>query len=489
MDVGELNGDGMPDLVVVDDGIDRYLRHQGNDPQGLADFTTLVLPSGTNGFGSNALQADLDGDGWNDVIISDVSVDSPGCFRTTDILRNNADPPGVTFDVSSTNIPDSMLQGVYDVAVLDVNGDGKKDLVIGRCAGTSIWISTPSLEFIYPEGLPQFVPPGAPTLLHVELDPLGDTVEAGSPALHVSLNGGPFIQTALDPLGLDLYEGELPAGQCADRFDYYFSAELSGGETFVDPPGAPQETHATHVLGLGAVVFTDSIEGDVSAWTIQSDPSLITGEWEQVDPNGTSFNNEPAAPADDATEDGTMAFVTENGPPGADPGSADVDNGPTWLVTPPAEIDGTNALVSFSAWMYSSVGMPDALMVELSRNGGPWIPVAQIAATGGAWQMQSFLVGDYVEPSGQLQVRFGIADVPNDSITEAGIDDFAVTELDCPAPCPWDLDGSGDVGVIDLLSLLAAWGTDPAGPPDFDGDGSVGVIDLLTLLAAWGDCL
>ncbi|MCH8164643.1 MAG: hypothetical protein IH889_03455, partial [Planctomycetes bacterium] len=52
----------------------------------------------------------------------------------------------------------------------------------------------------------------------------------------------------------------------------------------------------------------------------------------------------------------------------------------------------------------------------------------------------------------------------------------------------WDLDGTGSVGILDLLALLAAWGTDPGGPPDFDGDGTVGILDLLTLLANWGPC-
>ncbi|MCH7720507.1 MAG: hypothetical protein IH988_05885 [Planctomycetes bacterium] len=55
-------------------------------------------------------------------------------------------------------------------------------------------------------------------------------------------------------------------------------------------------------------------------------------------------------------------------------------------------------------------------------------------------------------------------------------------------PCPGDLDADGSVGILDLLALLAAWGTDPGGPPDFDGDGNVGILDLLTLFAAWGPC-
>ncbi len=67
---------------------------------------------------------------------------------------------------------------------------------------------------------------------------------------------------------------------------------------------------------------------------------------------------------------------------------------------------------------------------------------------------------------------------------EAEIDDLLFGPPDCPA----DLDGDGSVGILDLLSLLAAWGTDPAGPPDFDGDGTVGILDLLSLLTNWGPC-
>lgn len=55
-----------------------------------------------------------------------------------------------------------------------------------------------------------------------------------------------------------------------------------------------------------------------------------------------------------------------------------------------------------------------------------------------------------------------------------------------PAPCPWDLDGSGSVGTTDLLQLLAQWGT--AGDADFDESGIVGTADLLILLSNWGPC-
>jgi hypothetical protein len=54
--------------------------------------------------------------------------------------------------------------------------------------------------------------------------------------------------------------------------------------------------------------------------------------------------------------------------------------------------------------------------------------------------------------------------------------------------CPADFDSDGMVGVTDFLILLAAWNTDPGGPPDLDADGTVGVTDFLILLAAWGPC-
>ena len=56
-------------------------------------------------------------------------------------------------------------------------------------------------------------------------------------------------------------------------------------------------------------------------------------------------------------------------------------------------------------------------------------------------------------------------------------------------PCPWDLNESGDVGILDLLTLLASWGPcPPPCPPDFDGGGTVDIFDLLTLIANWGAC-
>ncbi len=58
----------------------------------------------------------------------------------------------------------------------------------------------------------------------------------------------------------------------------------------------------------------------------------------------------------------------------------------------------------------------------------------------------------------------------------------------CDPHCPPDLNADDEVGITDLLELLAMWGADPGGPYDLDGSGGVGTGDLLTLLGAWGPC-
>ena len=64
--------------------------------------------------------------------------------------------------------------------------------------------------------------------------------------------------------------------------------------------------------------------------------------------------------------------------------------------------------------------------------------------------------------------------------------------IEFEAACPWDLNSSDSVGILDLLALLAAWGPcqQRCVPPtcDFDGDCTIGITDLLILIANWGDC-
>lgn len=96
-------------------------------------------------------------------------------------------------------------------------------------------------------------------------------------------------------------------------------------------------------------------------------------------------------------------------------------------------------------------------------------------------------------PGDSVQVWFAILAGGTLGDLEAGAD-AAQARWDSTwgTGCPGDVDGDCDVGITDLLLLLAAWGGCPVPPPpggcpgDLDGDGSVGITDLLILLGNWG---
>ncbi len=77
---------------------------------------------------------------------------------------------------------------------------------------------------------------------------------------------------------------------------------------------------------------------------------------------------------------------------------------------------------------------------------------------------------------------FRILDVEQEAVW--GADDFTFGVSACPA----DITDDGIVDVLDLLEVLAQWGTSGGGGADITGDGIVDVLDLLEVLAAWGPC-
>ena len=497
---GDLNNDGRLDLVIVDDGTDTYLINQGNGGDGRANFTSLNFPSSSSsGFGGNAIIRDLNNDGFQDVIVTDVDVDIPGCSRLTAIYRNFGNLPNPTLQVQGQVIPNSMLTGVHDVAVMDINGDGWLDLVIGRCNETRIWMNEPpiGIGFTYPSGVPGFLTAGETTNFDVNIESIGSgNIDPSSAKFFYSVDGGAFQSVDMSAQGGDLYSVVIPAFDCPSSVEFYSEASNDEGVTATDPPNAPIDAFSALVAEGTEVTLQDEIEGDVSGWQISSQ-NLTNGEWEQAEPIGTISGGQLAAPNMDSTNgsENVMAFVTENGAPGGSAGAADLDGGPTFLVSPVIDLDGSDATISFDRWFFcddeGNAAQQDFMQVQVSNNNGAsWqgIQVLTTTGTGSAWETVSFVVSDYVTPSDQVRVRFVASDSPNNSVTEAGIDSFSVEEIVCGEDCPTDLDGDGFTAFGDLVQVLAAWGPCKSCDADFDMSGAVDFNDLVALLASFGEC-
>ncbi len=169
----------------------------------------------------------------------------------------------------------------------------------------------------------------------------------------------------------------------------------------------------------------------------------------------------------------------------------------------------------FAAWRAALIGRPDAMLSGVGFN-PPVIPPNGVSTTTMTislldWQglpvtaaVQSVTVQHAADSAGLSSIGAasdnggGVFTVTLTSGAGPGTDRFVVTADDGIRPVvlapnsqfqyftPGDIDGSGAVGIVDLLAMLGTWG--PCAPPclaDLDGDGVIGVIDLLILLANW----
>jgi hypothetical protein len=509
---GDLNGDGRLDIIISDDSVDRYGINTGNDGLGNPNISNFTIPGSPGEFSGQNSLSDLDNDGWLDALFPDQDLDTNyQASRRMHIFRNVA---GAFSEATSPPvIPFANADAVYNVGTFDIDGDGWRDVIIGKgvnvsgssghnAGSTEVWMSNgkPGLVFSYPGGRPASLVPGQATTFNVQFTGTLGGVPGGPAILFYSVNGESFVSVALTPLGGDLYEATIPAQICPNSVRYYVSG-TSSGSTFTDPKGAPAEFYTAPAYDSSATLLAEDFEGAAAGWSVQNDGSLTGGQWELGDPNGTWNEGFKAAPEDDASPAGTNAYVTGIGAPGGALSSHDVDGGPTHLLSPTLDLAGRNAAISYMQWFYSSTA-GDVLQVSVSNNNGAnWVNVVahkphpvvnwngySSEYTQTQWNAGSFVVSDYVTPTSQVIVRFTVNDVSPSGFVEGGVDDFQVTALECGVePCPADIDGSGSVNIDDLLAVINSWGQSGV-PADVNNSGTVNIDDLLTVINAWGVC-
>jgi hypothetical protein len=140
--VGDLNGDGIPDVALTDNVGVKLLLHTG-----AATATTYAAPvavfteTATAAVaGANLIAiADVNGDGLNDLVITDPGP-AGGAAPTVSVLLQNPAAPGTFLPAVSYPIAAGCVS--QSIVVTDVNGDGLPDIVIGGSTAVTVLLQS-----------------------------------------------------------------------------------------------------------------------------------------------------------------------------------------------------------------------------------------------------------------------------------------------------------------------------------------------------------
>ena len=124
--IGDLDGDGKPDVLLVNSGSSTFSVLRNTSTGGtisfgpIASFTTGTSPSFSN-------IVDIDGDGKSDVVVVN------GGENTISVLKNNGSVGAISFspkvDFTTGALP-------YGLSVGDIDGDSKPDVAVTNSGGT-----------------------------------------------------------------------------------------------------------------------------------------------------------------------------------------------------------------------------------------------------------------------------------------------------------------------------------------------------------------
>ena len=151
--LGDIDGDGLTDVFAVQDPQDQFLLNTSAPGTIPVDWQNVPIGNSplTGGFGGNTYIVDLDNDGDNDVVVTDVDTDVPSCSRRLSFLRNDgASPPLLEDPYPTGQWTAAHHSGTYDVAVADFNGDGTPDIWVGHCEGNDLYFQISNVPDVFP---------------------------------------------------------------------------------------------------------------------------------------------------------------------------------------------------------------------------------------------------------------------------------------------------------------------------------------------------
>ena len=320
--------------------------------------------------------------------------------------------------------------GIHTHGGCSSGGSGNNWGTASGHAGLQAALASPSgicsAGFSHPSGVPSILPPGVPTTVYADvLSPAATNV-----TLHYRYDGGAYLPVPMTFLGGQSWSADLPAPDCSDVAEFFFSADDPSCGTVTSPPGAPTDVFQAEV-GTLVLAFADDFEGD-QGWTATVQ-GATTGAWERGVPvNDPNWAYDPASDADGSGS----CYLTQN-----EFGNTDVDNGSVRLESPDFDLSAGGE-IRYAYYLNLTVedGV-DRLLLEVSPNGaaGPWtVVVAHDTSGSTSWREHAVSSADLVALgiplTANMRARFTANDTGSASIVEAGLDAFTVGRIECGGP-------------------------------------------------------
>ncbi len=289
-----------------------------------------------------------------------------------------------------------------------------------------------------------------------------------NPRLHYRANASTWTSVAMTSTGPNTFGASIPSQNGSARVEHYFSAHDAAGSTQLEPDTTPDAVPGFWA-GRFVTVLADDFETD-QGWTVVNE-SVLAGAWERVDPIGGETQPEDDSPFGS----GTRCWITGQATPGGSFDAHEVKGGPTRLLSPVRSLPSWLARVSYATWFANGDGT-DTLAIEVSYDGGmTWAVMRAYTGGDGGWAQDGFVLDNPGAPLDQVRFRISVADDPDNSITEAAIDDFRVEALlagsgngfcagdSSTAPCPCGNNSPAGSGAGCLHSLGAGGRLSAAG--------------------------
>jgi hypothetical protein len=435
--VADLNGDGKPDLVVTNYGYSGYL---GSYP---GDKVSVLLGNGNGTFQAakeyttgtapvSVAVADLNGDGKPDLVVADFGIQYFAAGTTVNVLLGNGDgsfQPAQILDVGK--YPES-------VAISDLNGDGKPDIIVANLGGNDISVLQGNGDGTFKTQQTFATGYGPPSVVASDLN--GD----GKPDLVVS-NAGSYFSPGQT---VSVLLGNSAANFTGQTYTIVPSLDSITGTAGVDQITLSQDPDPQHIDW--------TLNGTTVAQTLINDPNGLTI-------NGNGGND-------------TITLDYTNG----NPLPATLHLNGTFTIN---GLQGTNPLAGTTL----DIGRSTVFITYSSAD-----PIATIQGylhngyNGGAWNgALTGTTGAITSAAAQANPNHNTAIGYADSSDGQGVNTTPNT-IELKYTLYGDANLDAQVNSADLQRLLAAFNIPGAWDRgDFNYDGIVNSADLQALLATF----